>query len=370
MKAVLPRQEFQEALGAVASLANARSPKPILGCVKLSARNDRLELSATDGEAALRAGVAALSVEKPGEAVVPADRLLGIVRELQDVEIAIATSERQCIIRAESSEFRVFTLEPADFPPVQGFEGAADFVMDAAELRRMIALTIHAAARETSRYAINGVLWEKSGRRLHLVATDGRRLARSGGSLRESESADFEAILPAKALTVLERVALSARDDEASVVRVMMKPNQAILQCGDRVLSTVLVEGHFPKYQDVIPKGCDKKAVIGREELYAAVRQAALLTTEDSRAVKLAFSPEELVITSQSPEQGDARVRLPIRYDGTPLEIAFNPAYLGEALRAMMDHEVTIELQEPFRPGVLYGADKADFLYVVMPVSL
>lgn len=370
MKAVLPRQEFQDALAAVASLASARSPKPILGCVKLSAAGERVELVATDGEAALRAGVVALSVEKPGETVVPADRLLGIVREIPDVEIALLTDDRHCVIKGESSEFRVFTLDAADFPPAPEFGDEPDFAMDATELRRMVSLTIHAAARETSRYAINGVLWEKSGRRLHLVATDGRRLARAGGGLEESSSADFEAILPAKALGVLERVVLSVRGDDAGRVLVKMKPNQALLQMGDRVLSTVLVEGHFPKYQDVIPKGGDKRAVIGREELRGAVRQAALLTTEDSRAVKFAFSPERLVITSQSPEQGDARVQLHIRYEGTPLEIAFNPSYVVEVLGAMTDSEVTIDLQEPFRPGVLYGKDKADFLYVVMPVSL
>ncbi|MFQ5806729.1 MAG: DNA polymerase III subunit beta, partial [Phycisphaerae bacterium] len=147
-------------------------------------------------------------------------------------------------------------------------------------------------------------------------------------------------------------------------------PNQVLLRSADRVLSTVLVEGSFPKYEDVIPKEHTKRARLERELLLGAVRRAALLTTEESRAVKLAFESESLVITSQAPEQGDARVEIPIRYEGEPLTIGFNPLFLSDALRVLPLEEVFLDLEESFRPGVLCGEDKNDFLYVVMPVSL
>jgi DNA polymerase-3 subunit beta len=147
-------------------------------------------------------------------------------------------------------------------------------------------------------------------------------------------------------------------------------PNQVLLRSGGRVLSTVLVEGSFPKYEDVIPKEHSKRARLDREAFFGAVRRAALLTTEESRAVRLAFEGETLVITSQAAEYGDARIELPIGYEGEPLVIGFNPVFVSDALRAMPFDEVFLELHESFRPGVLSGEDKDEFLYVVMPVSL
>lgn len=369
MKAILPRPALQDALAAVASLASGRTTKPILSCVKLKAADGEMELCGTDGEAGLRLRIAALSVERAGEAVVTADRLLGIIRELGDVEIALEVTERHCIIRGAGSEFRIFTMNPGDFPPVPGFDDEPDLSISAAELRRMIHLTLYAAARETSRYAINGVLWEKRGKKLFLVATDGRRLARAGGTLKNASSGDFEAIVPSKALGVLEKAFPAGKDTDA-IIDVKVMPNQVMLRSDGRVLSSILVEGHFPKYDEVIPKNNDKLARADKQAFYAAIRRAALLTTEESRAVKLALSPDGLVITSQSPEQGDARIELPIRYEGEAIEIGFNPAFLSDALRVMPHEEIVIELHESFRPGIIRGEDAAEFLYVVMPVSL
>ncbi len=370
MKIILPRHDFQEALQAIASVTGGRTTKPILDCVRLVAGPEKLEMSATDGEIGLRLSVPALSVEEPGESVVPADRLLSIVRELGDVEVSLETSDPYCTIRGEGRNFRIFMMSPGDFPPVAQFEDAPDLVVSGAELRRMIHLTSYAAARETSRYAINGVLWEKQGKRLFMVATDGRRLARSGGAIVEASSGDFQIIVPAKALTVLEKVFSAPPDGEGWGIDIKVMPNQILMRSGDRLLSSVLVEGHFPKYQDVIPKSSDKRATLDREEFFHAVRQAALLTTEESRAVKLQFTPDKLVITSQSPEQGDARIEMPISFDGEELEIGFNPAFVNEALKVCPNGDVYLEMQESLRPGVLCGEDKADFLYVIMPVSL
>lgn len=370
MKTRLPRHEFQEALTAVATLTGGRTTKPILGCVKLAIDGDRLDLSATDGEAGLRLGVPTLSVDEPGQTVVQADRLLNIIREMADVEIALEANDSHCIIRGEGSEFKIYVQRPEDFPPVPGFEGEPDLVVDGDQIRRMIAWTIYAAARETSRFAINGVLWEKHGEQLFLIATDGRRLARAGGRVRGGGTSDFQAILPGKALNVFEKVFNPPRDADGWQVDVKLMPNQALLRSGDRVLSTVLVEGHFPKYDDVIPKDNDKCARVDRLEFNSAIRRAALLTTEESRAVKLSFSRDQLVITSQSPEQGEATIQVPIAYDGEPMAIGFNPAFVNDALRAISFEEIHIELKEPTRPGIICGEDKGEFLYVVMPVSL
>jgi DNA polymerase-3 subunit beta len=370
MKIRLPRQEFQDALTAINSITAGRTTKPVLSCVKLTAEEDWLELGATDGEAALRWRVPNVPVEEPGVTVVAADRLLSIVRELADAEIMLEAGERQCILRGQGSEFKLFVQSAADFPPLAEFEGESDLVVDAHELRRMIGMTLYAAAREMSRYAINGVLWDKHGKHLFIVATDGRRLARAGGNLQASHSADFEVIVPAKALTVFERVCTAPRDGEALLIDVKITPNQIMLRWPDRMLASALVEGRFPKYEDVIPKELNRQAVADRLELYGAIRRAALLTTEDSRAVQLAFGPELLVITSRSPERGEARVQVPIQYTGEPIDIGFNPGFLADALRVMPYNQVQFEMVESFRPGVLCSEDKNEFLNVVMPVAL
>jgi DNA polymerase-3 subunit beta len=370
MKTRLPRQEFLDALTAVAAIAGGRTTKPILSCVKISTEADAVELSATDGEASLRLGVASFAVEEPGEAVLPAERLLGIIREMPDPEIRLEADDRYGVVRGQGSEFKIFVFPTADFPAIPTFGDEPDLVMDGAQLTRMISLTIYAAARETGRYAINGVLWQKKGKRLFLVATDGRRLARAGGSVLEAKSGDFDAIVPAKALHAFERVFTPSKERGEWTVEVRVLPNQILLHSGERMLATALVEGNFPKYEEVIPKDADKVARLNRLELHGAIKRAALLTSDEARAVKLAFSGEHLVITANSPEQGEARVEVPLEYEGTPVEIGFNAAFVNDALKVLPYELISIELKESFRPGVVRGDDKNEFLYVVMPVSL
>lgn len=359
-----------DALAAVSAIAGGRTTKPIYGGVHVTTEADGLKLMATDGEAVLRMAVGTFAVEEPGEAVVSAERLLGIVREMPDAEIRVDADDKYCVVRGAGSEFKIFVYPAADFPAVPTFDDAPDVVIDGGQLARMIQLTVYAAARETGRYAINGVLWQKRGKRLFLVATDGRRLARAGGGLAEAEAGDFDAIVPCKALHAFERVFAGGQERGQWNVDVRVMPNQLLLRSGDRMLGTALIEGNFPKYEEVIPRDCDRTARINRLELYSAIRRAALLTSDEARAVRLSFAGGGLTVRAHSAEQGEARVEVPIEYDGGPLEIGFNAAFLSDALKVVPYESVAIELKESFRPGVLRGEEKNEFLYVIMPVSL
>lgn len=370
MKTTLPRVEFADALAAIATLTGGRTTKPIYNCVKLSTEGKTIELSGTDGEAGLRVTVPTIAVKKAGQTVVHAGRLLEIIRELPDVEIALEADDRHCTLRASGSSFKIYTQSVADFPPVPGFDDEPDLVVDGMTIRHMIGLTLFAAARETGRYAINGVLWSKAGKKLNLVATDGRRLAKAAASLRDGKGADFQAIVPAKTLNVFDRVFQPSRDNSEWDLELKITPNQMLVRGNDRVLSTALCEGSFPDYEKVIPTDNDKTARVLRAEFQSAIRRAYLLTTEESRAVRLSFSKGQLVITSESPEQGEARIELPVEYSGPPLEIGFNPLFLLDPLKNLTHESVGIDLKDHTRPGVFYGQDKSDFLYVVMPVAL
>jgi len=370
MKTKLPRQEFLEALGAVAAVAGGRTTKPVLGCVHIASEGESLELSAGDGEVGLHVRVGAFTVGEPGELVVSAERLLAIVREMPDAEVQLESDERHCVIRGVGSEFRIFLYPPGEFPTIPTFDTDPDIVLDGHCLRRMIELTSYAAAREMTRYAINGILWEKRGKRLRLVATDGRRLACASGTVGRSGPEDFDIIVPLKAMSVFERVFAPQRSGEEWPVDIAVTPNQLLLRSGGCVLVTVLVEGTFPKYEEVIPKASNKVAEANRLELYSAVRRAALLTSEESRAIRMKFSSDGLTVSARSAEEGEARVELPVKYEGDALEIGFNPAFIAEVLKALDCENVRLELQDSFRPGVISGSDKGAFLYVIMPVSL
>ena len=365
MKLLCSRQALQEALGLVGSVVSARSPKEVLKSVRLSCDQNGLFLEGTDLEVAARAVVNQVEVSEPGEALLPADRLGQLTRESPHESLAIETSEQSCIIRGEDEEYKIFGHDPQDFPPIAPFDEAPDFVIKAEVLRDLTDKTSYAAAKESTRYAINGILWERQGKKLMMVATDGRRLAKAVGDLERSSGEEVvQAIVPAKAISLLNRM-LHSGDEE---VEVKLSRNQLLARTPRAVITSVLVEGHFPKYEDVIPRDCDKKAKLNRLEFLSAIHRAALLTSEESKGVRMEFQDGTLTLTSRSPERGEARIRMATEYQGDPVAIGFNPYFLVDALKVMNDEHVMFELKEATRPGIVKG--EGDFLYLVMPVSL
>lgn len=365
MKLLCSRQALQEALGLVGSVVSARSPKEVLKSVRLACDSTGLFVEGTDLEVSARAVVNQVEVNEPGEALLPADRLGGIIRESAHETITVESVEDACIIRGQDDEYKIFGHDPQDFPPIAQFDEEPDFVVKAEVLRDLTDKTSYAAAKESTRYAINGVLWEKQGKKLLMVATDGRRLAKAAGNLEKAANPDMvQAIVPAKAVGLLNRLLHSGEEE----VEIKLSRNQLLARTPRAVISSVLVEGHFPKYEDVIPRDCDKKAKLNRLEFLSAIRRAALLTSEESKGVRMEFADGTLTLTSRSPERGEARIRMASEYQGEPMAIGFNPYFLVDALKVMSDEHVVFELKEPTRPGVLKG--EGDFLYLVMPVSL
>jgi DNA polymerase-3 subunit beta len=365
MKFLCSRQALQEALGLVGSVVSARSPKEVLKSVRLACDQNRLCVEGTDLEVAARAIISQVEVAEPGEALLPADRLAQLVRESPQDTLTVESADQACVIRGQDEEYKIFGQDPQDFPPVAQFEGEPDFAVRADVLRDLSDKTAYAAARESTRYAINGVLCERQGKKLMMVATDGRRLAKASGQLAKASGGEtVQAIVPAKAIGLLGRMEHAA-DEE---IEVKIGRNQLLARTPRAEISSVLVEGHFPKYDDVIPRDCDKKAKLVRLEFLSAIRRAALLTSEESKGVRMEFQEGAVTLTSRSPERGEARVRMAADYQGEAIAIGFNPYFLVDALKVMNDEQVMFEMKEPNRPGVLKG--EGDFLYLVMPVSL
>jgi DNA polymerase-3 subunit beta len=281
--------------------------------------------------------------------------------------LTLETEDDAIHVRGADSHYKIFGYPPADMPPIKPFEGEADFQINAGALDDLVTKTLFATARENSRYAINGVLMERDGKKLVMVATDGRRLAQARGSVSSggSDAASSNVIVPTKALNLLTRLL----DDPAENVKVRVTENQVLIGTESATLTSHLVEGNFPPYKDVIPKDHDRKAVFATEALASGVRRAALLTNEESKGVRLAFNEQQLVLSSRAPEMGEAEVNVPVEsFAGEPLEIGFNPQFITDVLKVLDADQVTMELKASNKPGTLRVGN--EFLYVVMPISL
>jgi DNA polymerase-3 subunit beta len=368
MKVICDRGALVESLSLVGGVVASRTPKPVLTCVKLIADADEasLTLSGTDLEVAIRLSTPRVDVQEGGEALIPADKLSQIVRESTDPTLTLETDGDVAHITGQDSKFRIFGYSASEFPPIPEFEGEPDYEISAAELHRLVAMTIFATARETSRYAINGVLFEREKNKLAVVATDGHRLALARGQCEAKNDEEARpAIVPTKALNLV----LKLFDDAEQSVKVKVVENQILFASDEAVLSSNLIESKFPPYQDVIPKDGDKKATLSTDGFVSAVRRAALLTTEESKGVKLAFSGEGLTLSSRAPEMGEAEINLPVtEYQGDAVEIGFNPHYVLDALKVIDSEEVKVEMKAGNKPGLIRTGQ--NFLYVVMPINL
>ncbi|MFK7758401.1 MAG: DNA polymerase III subunit beta [Phycisphaerales bacterium] len=388
MKVICERAALLEAVNQVSGVVASRSPRPQLTCIKLTATNDaqgaELTLSGTDAEIALSVRIGRVEVEQEGSCLVPADKLRQIVSaEDNEPTLTIESSGETTHIRGADAHFQLHGFSAGDFPQLADFKGVSSgsasspaaksiFSIEAGTLDSLIARTLFAAARENSRYAINGVLLVRDGKKLDLIATDGRRLAKSHATI-DSKGDPAQCILPSKALSMIQKMVA----DDSELVHIAVTDNQGVIVFGEdpmdarATLSTNLVEGTFPPYEDVIPKDQDIKVTFRKEVLASAVKRAALLTNEESRGVRLAFNGGEksLELSSRAPEMGEATIQVELAgYDGDDIEIGFNPAFITDALKVIDDAEVMIELKSGNKPGLFKAG--TDFVYVVMPVNL
>lgn len=369
MKVICDRAALLDAVNIVGSVVVSRTPSPVLQCIKLTASNGQLMLSATDLEAGLRLTVDQVDVQEDGEALIPSDKLAQIVRASDDPTLTLETDDHTVHIRGADSHFQVYGYDPKEAPQVRDFgEATVDCEVDGGTMQTLIGRTLFAAAAEHSRYAINGVLFERDGKKLRMVATDGRRLAVARGECKSKEGKQ-SCIIPTKALNLVNKLV----DDPDVAVRIAIEENQVVFAIGEgedaAVLSSNLVEGAFPPFEDVIPRDSDKKVSFDAHTLSSAIRRAALLTNEESKGVRLSFQKDQLTLTSRAPEMGEAEIHIDLKsYEGDPLEIGFNPGFITDALKVIDGQTVMIELKAPNKPGVLKTG--SDFTYVIMPVNL
>lgn len=361
MKIVIPREKLLEALQVVQSVVSTRTTLPVLSNVLVRAEGGKISLSTTDLDTGIRTQAEA-TVDKPGAITLPARRLLSIVRELPSTAISIEVDSRNdAAIKAGSSFFKIHGLPEEDFPPFPKTEGAKLVKIGQKELRDMLRKTAYAMSSDESRYVLNGTLLSLKENKLTIVATDGRRLALTEQEIEFPKSSEGEVILPTKAVGELQRIL-----GDSGEVEIAIAENQIAFTIGGTYLISKLIEGNYPNYKQVIPTETKERVTLERELFLTSIRRVALLSSEKSNSVKLNFGKNELLITANTPEIGEAKESLAVNYKGKEFSIAFNPEYLSDPLRNLDGDMVHFDFTDELSPGIIRH-DKP-FLYVIMPM--
>jgi DNA polymerase-3 subunit beta len=369
MKALCNREGLLAAFGMVSGVVPARSPKPILQNVKLVADPDEgAVLMATDLEVGIRHRVFGMKVDQPGAVILPTARFGSILRTSMDEELDLEVNSDHLWVRGLHSEFKLPAEDPSLYPEVPDFAATSYHIVKAADLRKLIRRTIFATDVESTRYALGGVLVELTPESITMVGTDGRRLAKmTAPATAESDAASptGSPVIPVKALKLIER---NLADDDVDVHLAIQSGAAVLLRAERAVIYSRLVEGRFPRYQDVFPANVEVRIPLEAGPLRLAVEQASIITNEESRGVDFQFTTGMLKLASQAADVGSSHVELPIAYEGKMLEITFDPRYLADALKTLEDEApVTAELIDSKNAAVFKTDDQ--YTYVVMPLT-
>lgn len=368
MKIKCNREQLAHAFGAVASVAPARSPKPILQNVKLETTAEGATLMATDFEVGIRYSAPGVEVVEPGAVVLPVSRFGSILREASDAELRIETDGGKLLIRGERSRFNLPAEDPADFPAIATFDQTSWYNMPARLLRELIRRTIFATDNDSSRYALGGVKFEWADGMLIAIGTDGRRLAKMDGvaaAVGGPEPLGDSTIVPMRALTLIDRTL----GDDTAEVRFVLRQNELLIQGERATINARLLEGRFPGWRQVIPvRTASTKIDLPVGPFFAAVRQASIVNTQESKGVDLVFTGGQVVLSAHAADVGESHIELPIGYDGPEIAIGLDPKYLTEFLK-VLDAETTftLDLQDSDAAALATTAD--GYSYVLMPMA-
>jgi DNA polymerase-3 subunit beta len=368
MNLTISKEQLINGLQAVQNIVGTRTTLPILSNVLIRAEGNRVDFTATDLDVTVACGVEA-SVKKAGATTVPVKKLFGIVRELNNPEIEIEVDDKNlCSVRSGASFYKIHGLAAEEFPPLPKFKEEKKVVLPQEKIKGMMRKTSFAISSDESRYVLNGIFISLKEHKMTMVATDGRRLALVDEEVDVSEKSQGEFIVPAKAVNELNRLLTDKGN-----VELRYSDNQASFTLKDEkgfsiLIITKLIEGNYPNYRQVIPAEAKERVALGREEFLHALKRAEIMTSEKSNSVKLTFTKNNLAITANSPDVGEARESLAINYKGKDMAIAFNPKYMIDPLVALSNEEVFLELIDELSPGVF--KINGPFLYVVMPMRL
>lgn len=373
MKFKINRDHFSNGLAQVLNVVGSKAAMPILSNVLIEAEKDCISLTTTNLDLGIRCKIKA-EVKEGGSVTLPVKRLATIVRELPNVDVAFdSTANHQVKIASGGSNFRIMGIGAEEFPKLPDSTDDKTYTLEQGEIATMLSNVSYAQSTDETRFILNGVYFNFKDEKLTLVATDGRRLALVSKELAVPATSAGAIILPAK--TVAELLRLLGKGDK---LKIAFNERRAAFQIdtgkdtsglSDSIyLFSKVVEGNYPNYQQVIPKETHQRIKLERELFLQCVHRAALVTSEKSNSVKIKLSSNLLEITASSPDFGESHESMAIAYSGVDLQVAFNPQFVMDPLRALTKDEVFFELKDEVSPGVFKTLES--FVCVIMPVRL
>lgn len=368
MKISCDREKLLAAFQTAATVAPNRSPKAILRNVRIEV-GERCMLTATDMEVGIRIEAEGIEVEKGGAAVLPVDRFGPLLRESTDEKLQIETQERSTTVRGERSEFQLPAENPDEFPVVAEFNESKYHKTTARFFKELLRRTLFATDTESSRYALGGVLLEMDESTITAVGTDGRRLAKMSGpgeSVEGHATGEQTIIVPTRSMQLIER----ALPDDDSEVQICARANDILIHNQQATVYTRLIEGRFPPWRNVLPEptggGVNISLSVG--PTHSAIRQAAVVASDESRGIDFRFGNGSLILSGQTAEVGQSRVELPIPYDGEETVVTLDHRFVTDFLK-VLEPSATFNLSvEGSEAAALFSTDDG-YGYVVMPLA-
>ena len=375
MRVTIARDELLTALQRVQGVVEKRNTMPSLANVLLEAKSEGLDILATDLELGMR-GLYKAKVEEPGSVTFSARKLYEILKEIKESEISLAVTDHSLVtIRAGRSQFKVVGLPSKDFPPLPAIEREGLIPLPGASLLQLIRKTLFAVGDNDTRYVLNGLLitlFTEDGKPIiRLVGTDGHRLATADQELEVKKGANFpkdtKVIVPKKAAQEIRRLLEEGGDEPM----IGFTKNMLIFRKSGLVLTSRLMEGNYPNYQQVIPKESSKKVTVNREEFEGALRRVSVLSRDKAYAVKLTFAPDHITLFSSHPDMGEAVEEVQAKFNGKEFSAGFNARYLLEVLTIMDGDSMELQMEASLSPCLLKETENQKlFKAVVMPVKV
>jgi DNA polymerase-3 subunit beta len=377
MKFSIAQTELFQALQVVSSAVPSRTTLPVLSNILVEAEKDFVRLTATDLDLAISTRARA-NVSEPGSLTVPAKKLFELVRKLPKEELRVDAKELNLTVGSKSGRFRFLCIRTDEFPLTPAVSAEATITIGHEAMDHLIRRTIYSVSTDETRPALNGALFQVKDGELRVVATDGHRLAKATCRPEQplAHGPRNDIIIPLKALNQLARLLPAA----AGPVEIVLSKNHARFNLGETTLTTKLIEGPFPNYEQVIPKQNNKHLRAKREDLAAALERVSVFSDSLTRQVKLSLRENKLTLIVQTPDQGEATEDLPAQYTAEDLDIGYNATYLLDILRTVETEEVEMQLNTPVTAGLLVpvaggeanaGAKAVEeLLCLVMPLRL
>ncbi|MCG8488558.1 MAG: DNA polymerase III subunit beta [Chromatiales bacterium] len=366
MKISTERENLLGPLQKIAGVVERRQTLPILANILVNANNGQLNLTATDLEVELKTQTDA---ECDGDAdfTIPARKLLDICKALpESATVSLDISEDKVKLQSGRSRFSLSVLPARDYPVIEPTPSSTVFTIKESVLNTLIENTQFAMAQQDVRYYLNGMLLELSGGDIRTVATDGHRLAMSQSLKAIEDTTNLQVILPRKAVIELSRL-LGDNDND---IKVELSNSYIKVLFEKTVFTSKLIDGRFPEYQRVMPTGSDKEVEAEKSAIKQSLTRASILSNEKYRGIRFHLSNNLLELQAHNPEQEESEEELEVNYQGEELKIGFNVGYILDAISAIKEETIVIELKDTNSSALIYGKDNKDSKYVVMPMRI